>query len=117
MQRPFVHHTSMNQYAGSKRKARQQARDERLARAMNARLRQIAELASQLDSDEQLESFLSQIEDDEVRTEVRTLILALRRPRIEVAAGPEDIRRAVANPSSNRTLVIPTAAGPLMVPS
>lgn len=77
-------------FAGSKRKARLLARDERRVRAVNARLNHIAQLAKLIKTEQELDTYLAAIEDDAVRAETKSLIepfLLFRIQRVELANG------------------------------
>lgn len=105
-------------YAGSKRKARAAARRRRLSDAFQKRMERLNALAQQIESEAELDVMLErEVPDLEARAAVKSLVMALREqagPRIELATGPEDIRRIVQQPAGNRAAFIPTPGGRAM---
>lgn len=80
-------------FAGSKRKARMLALEERQVKAAQNRLRRIYALSKLIQSPEELETMLGGIDDEAVRDETRKLILTFVEfapPRIVLADGNTD---------------------------
>ena len=75
-------------FAGSKRKAKLLARDERRVEATQKRLNRIYQLSKLIQSEQELDTYLAQIEDPELRAATRTLIepfLLFRITRVDLA--------------------------------
>lgn len=80
-------------FAGSKRKARIAALEERQVKAVKNRLRRIYALSKLIQSPEELDTMLGGIDDEAVREETRKLILTFvnfEPPRIVLADGNTD---------------------------
>jgi hypothetical protein len=96
-------------FAGSKRKAKIAARDERRVEAVKARLRKIYAYARLLKNEDELDAFLATILDPAVRAATKTMIepfcLFRCRRHVEIAS-PTDVMDAVLAADASATHVV-----------
>lgn len=98
---------SIAKFAGSKRKAKILARDERRVQAVKKRLARIYDLSKLVNNEDELNVLLASIPDDATRAATRTIIepfllfklkkvtLASDLDLVDVAAAPEKANRVV----------------------